>query len=201
VIDERLFRGRLQSRWAAPPWGHEYRRGLVNRFPMPTERLSMRKMREVLRLNNAVGLSYREISEAYTIRAAHADTRDGHMPFTAPAAQRYCGPLPLTASSPRALLRRSDRRKNVPTLRFEAAGVSEAKSRPTERYRRRRARGNSPLRIWAGRTSVPTAHDLNWKLVELRVALLTSVKVTESVASTVMTVSNPTCVAAPITAI
>jgi DNA-binding transcriptional ArsR family regulator len=31
---------------------------------MPTERLSMRKVREVLRLKHAVGLSYREISEA-----------------------------------------------------------------------------------------------------------------------------------------
>src|ERR1700733_10330476 len=31
---------------------------------MPTERLSMRKAREVLRLKHAVGLSYREISEA-----------------------------------------------------------------------------------------------------------------------------------------
>jgi Sigma-70, region 4 len=30
---------------------------------MPTERLSMRKVREVLRLKHAVGLSYREISE------------------------------------------------------------------------------------------------------------------------------------------
>src|ERR1700752_5328076 len=31
---------------------------------MPTERLAMRKVREVLRLKHAVGLSYREISEA-----------------------------------------------------------------------------------------------------------------------------------------
>jgi transposase len=31
---------------------------------MPTERLSMRKVRDVLRLKHAVGLSYREISEA-----------------------------------------------------------------------------------------------------------------------------------------
>jgi DNA-directed RNA polymerase specialized sigma24 family protein len=31
---------------------------------MPTERLSMRKVREVLRLKHALGLSYREISEA-----------------------------------------------------------------------------------------------------------------------------------------
>src|SRR5438132_10369326 len=31
---------------------------------MATERLSMRKVREVLRLKHAVGLSYREISEA-----------------------------------------------------------------------------------------------------------------------------------------
>jgi transposase len=31
---------------------------------MPTERLSMRKVREVLRLKHVVGLSYREISEA-----------------------------------------------------------------------------------------------------------------------------------------
>src|SRR5690242_21922306 len=31
---------------------------------MPTERLSMRKVREVLRLKHAAGLSYREISEA-----------------------------------------------------------------------------------------------------------------------------------------
>ena len=31
---------------------------------MPTERLSMRKVREVLRLKHAVGLTYREISEA-----------------------------------------------------------------------------------------------------------------------------------------
>ena len=31
---------------------------------MPAERLSMRKVREVLRLKHALGLSYREISEA-----------------------------------------------------------------------------------------------------------------------------------------
>ena len=31
---------------------------------MPAERLSMRKVREVLRLRHALGLSYREISEA-----------------------------------------------------------------------------------------------------------------------------------------
>ena len=31
---------------------------------MPTERLSMRKVREVLQLKHALGLSYREISAA-----------------------------------------------------------------------------------------------------------------------------------------
>jgi hypothetical protein len=34
---------------------------------MPAERLSMRKVREVLRLRHALGLSYREISEALRV--------------------------------------------------------------------------------------------------------------------------------------
>ena len=43
---------------------------------MPAERLSMRKVREVLRLKHAHGMSYRKISEATGVgKTQAADTR------------------------------------------------------------------------------------------------------------------------------
>src|ERR1700692_726211 len=57
----------MRAGWTAFPSTIESRdQGPCNRagFPMPAERLSMRKVRDVLRLKHTLGMSLRQISEA-----------------------------------------------------------------------------------------------------------------------------------------